>query len=338
MRPRRMQRRKANKHASPLQRLAQERRAAAASPAAGEGSAVEPSGCSSGALRIRRLLDANQARETIHYRQRMALERSRTMLEESGTSVDAAPNDSLLKSHSQERRRLEEKLVQAAGDAMESPSGGVETSMPAKVEAAKVPYREQMNRKFHTDGALAARDQLRDHPAVVGAIDRLWTAVTRYNIRKWSLSRTEYTSLNMLIQKALDTEGDFNPFVAEQQAAMEWLRDSTGAGAGRTMKHSTFHDSIFELVDIWTSEISAAAYSSFLFQLVQRITCIVVDFDDSPIEKMRTHIQLPHTRAGAQIWLAERRKRVGQPYSVRYAMTWDIDDVQSWCDHKGEPL
>ena len=113
-----------------------------------------------------------------------------------------------------------------------------------------------------TPAAVKARAQLSDHPSVVAGVDRLWCLATRHG--ETAVSRQHFS---VCIQLALDVDGDFNVFKAEKVAASDWLEDTPRAGgADASMQHAAFHATIFELVDLWTADISASSYAAFLLQ------------------------------------------------------------------------
>lgn len=146
-----------------------------------------------------------------------------------------------------------------------------------------VSYRQQSSERLNTDVAHAARQELRVDPLVCVAIDRVWLLLTGYG-RSTHLDRETFLNFNVLVQKALDLDSSFDVFEAERSAAAEWEADTASLSAARAdkiheeecfegiskrqrMSHQQFHDSLFELVDIWTCEISSQSYAAFLWQV-----------------------------------------------------------------------
>ena len=211
--------------------------------------------------------------------------------------------------------------------------------------SAVVSYRQQSSERLNTDAANVARKQLRDDPLVSVAVDRLWLLVIGYG-RITLLDRQTFLNFHILVQKALDLDSSFDVFEAERAAVAEWEADTVspsaacahnqhqdegmvGAACDKRMSHQQFHDSLFELVDIWTCEISAQAYAAFLWQLLQRISCICIVFDDSLLDDFRTREFFSHDRRGAAAWDTVRRRHQGHKFAARYSLK-ALDEVLPW--------
>jgi hypothetical protein len=204
-----------------------------------------------------------------------------------------------------------------------------------------VPYRQQASKRVNTDAAREARQQLSHDPLVKVAIDRIWILVTGYG-RTTQLDRRSFITFNILVQKALDLESSFNVFQADRAAAAEWEADTASADTlgssaageeerdapgGQWMTHTQFHDSLFELVDIWTSDISAQAYAAFLWQLLQRISRVSIVFDDSVLDHLRTRLKFKHNRQGAAEWDKVRKDHHGQVCIHRHTHTHRLTHI-----------
>ena len=195
-----------------------------------------------------------------------------------------------------------------------------------------VPYRQQSSKRLNTDAANVARKQLRDDPLVSVAVDRLWLLAIGYG-HITLLDRQTFLNFHILVQKALDLDSSFDVFEAERAAVAEWEADTVSpsgiVGVDNRMSHQQFHDSLFELVDIWTCEINAQAYGAFLWQLLQRISCICIVFDDSLLDDFRTREIFSHDRRGAAAWETVRRCHQGQEFAARYSLK-ALDEVLPW--------
>lgn len=205
-------------------------------------------------------------------------------------------------------------------------------------QPVELSYRQQASKLLNTNEAHAARKELRTNQLVSVAIDRLWLLVTGYG-RTAQLNRQMFINFHILVQKAIDLDGAFDVFEAERSAELEWEADTALSSKtqqedrkdtlSRKMSHQQFHDSLFELVDIWTAEISAQAYAAFLWQLLQRISYISVVFDDSARDNFRTREKFSHDRQGASKWEKVRKNQQGQRFAARYCAK-TLDAVLSW--------
>eukprot|EP01043_Picozoa_sp_COSAG02_P003808 COSAG02_NODE_96_length_37408_cov_9.762604_4_plen_478_part_00 len=301
-----------------------------------------------GAVRaIESHLAANTARERAYLRERKRDEEQRERLSP-GAADDQTVTAEVVRLQS---LLAETELVVTTGaegrPAPLTQQLTAEAPVADEAQSVAVSYRQQSSERLNTDVAHVAREQLRLDPLVCVAIDRVWLLVTGYG-RSMQLDRATFLNFNILVQKALDLDSSFDVFEAERSAAAEWEADTVSPSAarvGRTgedegfhgiserrhMSHQQFHDSLFELVDIWTCEISSQSYAAFLWQLLQRISCVCIVFDDSALDDFRTRKFFSHDRQGAAAWDTVRRHHHGQDFAARYCLK-NLDQVLSWTE------
>jgi hypothetical protein len=240
----------------------------------------------------------------------------------------------------------------AALAAMGKPSGGGMAGVAAgmttlkavtKLKRAITPYYLQYNPKFETTNAKEMRQELRTHPQVVGAIDRIWTSITGYGkflMYTGFIEKEPYVLLSIQVQKAVMEPDVFDEDVARKTAEDEWDSDSVEINGVKRIDHSAFHNALFELADIWTPEISPDTYSAFLWKLTQRITTLrVVVYDGLYDNKTFDNTQffdLKHNKPSSKIWASVREKHHQQPIEVYYMMKQTVADVDSMQDPDAE--
>ena len=212
-----------------------------------------------------------------------------------------------------------------------------------KLKRAITPYYLQYNPKFETTSAKELREELRTHPQIVGAIDRLWTTITGYGkflVYTGFVEKDPYVLLSIQVQKAVMEPDVFDEDVARKTAEDEWNTDSVEINGVRRVDHNAFHKALFELADIWTPEISADTYSAFLWKLTQRITTLrVVVYEGLCDKKSFDHTQffeLRHNKAASKAWARIREEHHEQPIEVYYMMKQTVAEVDSMQDPDAE--
>jgi FKBP-type peptidyl-prolyl cis-trans isomerase len=237
----------------------------------------------------------------------------------------------------------------SGGSGSDTNSGGMAgagmTTLKAvtKLKRAITPYYLQYNPKFETSRAKDLREELRAHPQVVGAIDRLWTSITGYGkflVYTGFIEKDPYVLLSIQVQKAVMEPDVFDEDVARKTAEDEWNTDSVEINGVRRVDHSAFHRALFELADIWTPEISADTYSAFLWKLTQRITTLrVVAYEglyDTKSFDNTQFFELKHSKAASKAWARIRDKHHDQPTEVYYMMKQTVAEVDSMQDPDAE--
>lgn len=212
-----------------------------------------------------------------------------------------------------------------------------------KLKRAITPYYLQSNPKFDTSSAKELREELRDHPQVVGAIDRLWTSITGYGkFLQYTgfVEKDPYVLLSIQVQKAVMEPDVFDEDLARKTAEDEWNSDSVEIDGVQRIDHAGFHKALFELADIWTPEISPGTYSAFLWKLTQRITFLrVVVYEGLYDRKSFDNTQffeLRHNKAASKAWAGIREKSRDLPTEVYYMMKQTVAEVDSMQDPDAE--
>uniref|UniRef100_A0A7S4E0X1 Uncharacterized protein n=1 Tax=Lotharella globosa TaxID=91324 RepID=A0A7S4E0X1_9EUKA len=127
-----------------------------------------------------------------------------------------------------------------------------------------VPFRLQGNKKMYTKTALAKRKQLSQNAEVKKAIQNIWHGIPKEN---GVLTKQKYFNFFMRVCKMLNPDMEFEE--ALQTVDADWKKDAKGKDA---LDESTFHDSMFEIVDHWTLDISSEEYVEFLQSLLSKMT------------------------------------------------------------------
>ena len=126
-----------------------------------------------------------------------------------------------------------------------------------------VAYHLQGNESLSTEEGFKERQKLRRHPRVLDELSRWWKAALAGARQRRpdaiTLSKDDYVGIYRLLYRDLLGEEDYDPHEAEAEAAEEWRRDSSD---GLTMERACFLDAMFELIDLYSLEISPHAYAS----------------------------------------------------------------------------
>mmetsp|Transcript_19397 Transcript_19397/g.34635 ORF Transcript_19397/g.34635 Transcript_19397/m.34635 type:complete len:214 (+) Transcript_19397:183-824(+) len=129
-----------------------------------------------------------------------------------------------------------------------------------------IPYRLQGDKRMYTKKALAQREALSENPNVTKSIQRIWNAIPKHN---GTLDQKHYMMFFMRVCKLLNPDMDFDTAARTVQSDFE--RDTKG-NALKCLDESSFQKAMFELVDIWTLDISVEEYVTFLELLLDRMS------------------------------------------------------------------
>ncbi|KAK1942458.1 hypothetical protein P3T76_005957 [Phytophthora citrophthora] len=150
-----------------------------------------------------------------------------------------------------------------------------------------LPYRKQGNHSLYTEENLLRRQKLMEDPNVLKAIQRFWETFTCIRRGAETIPVHDYVDVFMKFYKALVTPSEFSVGEARFIVEKDWARDSID---GENMSKLLFFGSLFEVADIWTVDISAHEYASFLNKLFERVTMVIYD-----------HVQLQWITAFAEL-------------------------------------
>ncbi|GMF29768.1 unnamed protein product [Phytophthora fragariaefolia] len=127
-----------------------------------------------------------------------------------------------------------------------------------------VPYRKQGNHALYTEDNLKKRQKLMEDPHVLEAIERFWATFPGIRRGGDTIPVHDYIDVFMKFYKALVSPSEFSIGEARCIVEKDWARDSID---GESMSKA----------DIWTIDISAQEYASFLNKLYERVTMTIYD-------------------------------------------------------------
>ncbi|KAG7388996.1 hypothetical protein PHYPSEUDO_011459 [Phytophthora pseudosyringae] len=137
-----------------------------------------------------------------------------------------------------------------------------------------LPYRKQGNHNLYTEENLLKRQKLMEDPAVLKAIERYWETFPCVRRGGDTITVHDYVDVFMKFYKALVAPSEFSIGEARYIVEKDWAKDSVD---GENMSKLLFFGALFEVADIWTIDISAAEYASFLNKLFERVTMTIYD-------------------------------------------------------------
>ena len=124
--------------------------------------------------------------------------------------------------------------------------------------------------ELHTPAALRLRAALRIHPSVVAVLEQWWAAAQNTMGGASRLNQDTY----VLISKAIYCSIVDDPVDEEatENALDEWKDEAAIAAGAKTLTGNAFMDGIFELADIHTEHIDWQEYTTFLSDLLLKVT------------------------------------------------------------------
>ncbi|KAE8895688.1 hypothetical protein PF005_g10046 [Phytophthora fragariae] len=137
-----------------------------------------------------------------------------------------------------------------------------------------MPYRKQGNHALYSEENLKKRQKLLEDPLVLEAIVRFWETFPCIRRGGDTIPVHDYIDVFMKFYKALVAPSEFSIGEARCIVEKDWARDSID---GENMSKLLFFGSLFEVADIWTIDISAEEYASFLRKLYERVTMTIYD-------------------------------------------------------------
>ncbi|KAE8972835.1 hypothetical protein PR003_g27682 [Phytophthora rubi] len=137
-----------------------------------------------------------------------------------------------------------------------------------------MPYRKQGNHALYSEENLKKRQKLLEDPLVLEAIERFWETFPCIRRGGDTIPVHDYIDVFMKFYKALVAPSEFSIGEARCIVEKDWARDSID---GENMSKLLFFGSLFEVADIWTIDISAEEYASFLRKLYERVTMTIYD-------------------------------------------------------------
>ncbi|CEG47669.1 uncharacterized protein PHALS_04817 [Plasmopara halstedii] len=137
-----------------------------------------------------------------------------------------------------------------------------------------LPYRKQGNQKFYTEENLKKRQKLMGNPKILKAIERFWDTFACIRRGGDTISMREYVDVFMKLYKALVTPSDFSIGEARCIVEKDWAKDSDNC---ERLSKTLFVSALFEVVDIWTTNIGVKEYIAFLNKLFKRVTVTIYD-------------------------------------------------------------
>ena len=154
------------------------------------------------------------------------------------------------------------------------------------VDTVDVPYHEQGDPAFDREPERKARDALLVHPEVVEELERWWQLYEPDDLG--TIDKGQYLYAHSKLARVLIPE--LSAQQAAEAAEEDWIEDAEGADR---MSKAQVQRSLFQLVDVYTTTISAIAYASFLRKLFERVT----------VKYVRT-MAAAAAKAAASLWLA----------------------------------
>jgi hypothetical protein len=172
---------------------------------------------------------------------------------------------------------------------------------------------------LYTDTALAARDALRSTTEVEASLAAAWAACRACVGRPDAigLTQNEYKTMTRkiyLVIKLKETDAELDVADAEQAAKEDWLADSQGKDE---ISEEDFKRCWFELADVNTESISAAAYASFVDDVVRHATVTTGEGRTA----WRTDARLLNSIRGAAAETTLRAAKAKKRWQRTYA-TW----------------
>ena len=171
----------------------------------------------------------------------------------------------------------------------------ITTTVNSAKELAKVSYVDQGNEDLYTPNALRAREENREDPMVLAALQSFWDALVHIrnngdgkfdvpnldcgsdrdddegmDTSSFIMTRDYYIEVYSRISAGLVEKGvKANADEARLQAEQAWNQDT--GGEVLEFDRADFFDSLFELADHWCRGVEAREYALFLRDLLKQV-------------------------------------------------------------------
>ena len=205
-------------------------------------------------------------------------------------------------------------------------------------------FRTQGNADHYSRSALERRAALRFEPDIVRWMQSYYrTFVSPHNNKRFKAShggyapidREEMLAVQIKICKALFPPDEWDFAACAESAEADWQRE-VGADA-ELMSRAQFFDSLFEIVDVWTVDISLAEYVNFLKAVFHRITVAGSDVDLHPDAGPKTGSEaLKHKRLSSKR-LLDPDQRFWAPTCEIVSLHEDAPPDDAGADAAGSP-
>ena len=145
----------------------------------------------------------------------------------------------------------------------------------------QIPLWQQGDTSMYGTFKLGTRAKLRTNPLIIAAIDAWWEVVlaslqaqgqlgaevTATDRLQATVDKAEYVRIGRCLFKALMPVWDEAD--AQLSAEDDWEQDAKGES---TIDRRSFGESMFQLVDLWTTGTDPAEYATFLDSLLEQAT------------------------------------------------------------------
>jgi adenylate kinase family enzyme/YHS domain-containing protein len=128
-----------------------------------------------------------------------------------------------------------------------------------------VPYHLQADPALDTPQLLAERSRIKHDPQFMEAVGKFWKLLQKNAAGR--IEKSNYIQLCLRLAKLVLP--DFSIEKTQEVIELDWDSDSGGAPA---LDYGHFYEAMFQFADLWTSEIDAKEYSSFLHKVFRRVT------------------------------------------------------------------
>ena len=139
----------------------------------------------------------------------------------------------------------------------------------AMIGAPAVPKGRKAS--FYSEKNLKKRLELMNHPEIAAQLERLWVSANT-DATDAIIDHEEYKVMHRKIVLALDP--NTSPKQAQQQAEIDWQRDSDGKPG---LDRKRFYWTWFELADVYVPTLKPEHYVRFLDRILRTITKVGTD-------------------------------------------------------------
>jgi hypothetical protein len=175
------------------------------------------------------------------------------------------------------------------------------------------PYHLQGDERFNSNENLKRREALKRHVLVKKQIQRMWKLLDDNGMG--SISRKKYSQFYLRVSKILQPSLRYEDAV--KVVRNDFMQDTKGE---TRLSYMLFFDSLFQVADIWTADISGKSYATFLDKLFRRMTVKITRAESGSETR-----QLPAERVRKEVIAVDalrRRRSIDMPTATA---TTDVD-------------
>lgn len=164
------------------------------------------------------------------------------------------------------QRAYSRRLSQITREAFTLVDRGSIITEHRKSQVDAIDVKKEGNLEFYSKENVEKRKTIRENERLLEMTRELWKFVMKTTEPSDYISFTQYEGLLLKIHKTLAPDFDLNE--AKELILEDWQRDTLGQVG---LDYRSFHEAIFEIVDIWCDSLEPESYVDLLESILERV-------------------------------------------------------------------